>query len=117
MLAELGYGQIINCFLSLPWQSSIPHKEYIPTFFPIIAGRADENPSKRENYLIFITLYLTFKKHSVNIANDLVKKLPDPTGKFGIPSVHQYYKGINFREEKLKFGKVNSVNSENVKGI
>ena len=49
LLAELGYGQIINYLLSLPWQSSIPQKEYIPTFFPSIAGRADENPSKSEN--------------------------------------------------------------------
>ena len=27
LLAELGYGQIINYFLSLPWQSSILQKE------------------------------------------------------------------------------------------
>ena len=42
-------SEIINYFLSLQWQSSIPQKEYIPTFFPSIAGRADENPSKIEN--------------------------------------------------------------------
>ena len=51
----------------------------------------------------------TFKKHFVNLASDLVKKLPDPTGKFRIPSVHQYYKEINFPEKKLKFEKVSSV--------
>ena len=49
LLVELGYDQIINYFLSLSWQSSIPQKEYIPTFFPSIAGRADENPSKSED--------------------------------------------------------------------
>ena len=36
------------------------------------------------------TIANTSKKHSTNLASDLVKKLPDPTGKFGIPSVHQY---------------------------
>ena len=51
----------------------------------------------------------TFKKHFVNLASDLVKKLPDPTGRFRIPSVHQYYKEINFPEKKLKFEKVSSV--------
>ena len=40
---------------------------------------------------------------------NLFKKLPEPTGKFGIPSVRQYYKGINFRGKKLKFEKVSSV--------
>ena len=33
------------------------------------------------------TIANTFKKHFANLASDLVKKLPDPTGKFGIPSV------------------------------
>ena len=55
------------------------------------------------------TIANTFKKHFANLASDLVKKLPDPTGKFGIPSVRQYYKGIHFREKKLKFEKVSSV--------
>ena len=55
------------------------------------------------------TIANTFKKYFVNLANDLVKKLPDLTGKFGIPSVRQYYKEINFREKKLKFEKVSSV--------
>ena len=32
------------------------------------------------------TIANTFKKHFANLASDLVKKLPDPTGKFGIPS-------------------------------
>ena len=45
------------------------------------------------------TIANTFKKHFVNLASDLVKKLPNPTGKFGIPSVRQYYKGINFRKK------------------
>ena len=36
-------------------------------------------------------------------------KLADPTGKFGIPSVCQFYKEINFHEKKLKFEKVSSV--------
>ena len=44
-------------------------------------------------------------KHLKNI----LKKLSDPTGKFGMPSVRQYYKGINFREKKLKFEAVSSV--------
>ena len=51
----------------------------------------------------------TFKKHFASLARDLVKKLPDPAGKFGIPPVRQYYKGINFRERNLKFEKVSSV--------
>ena len=55
------------------------------------------------------TIANTFKKHFVNLARDLVKKLPNPTGKFGITSVRQYYKGINFREKKLKFEKVSLV--------
>ena len=55
------------------------------------------------------TIANTFKKHFVNLASDLVKKLPDTTGKFGIPSVRQYYKEIDFREKKLKFEKVSSV--------
>ena len=42
------------------------------------------------------TIANTFKKHFANLSSDLVKKLPDPTGKFGIPSVYQYYKEINF---------------------
>ena len=46
------------------------------------------------------TIANTFKKHFANLASDLVKKLPDPTGKFGILSVCQYYKEINFRERK-----------------
>ena len=41
--------KLLTIFLSLSWQSSIPQKEYIPTFFPSIAGRADENPSKSED--------------------------------------------------------------------
>ena len=46
------------------------------------------------------TIANTFKKHFANIASGLVKKLSDPTGKFEIPSVRQYYKGIKFREKK-----------------
>ena len=42
----------------------------------------------------------TFQKHFANLAQDLLKKLPDPTGEFPIPSVRQYYEGINFREKK-----------------
>ena len=55
------------------------------------------------------TIANTFKKHFEDLASDIVKKLPDPTGKFGIPSVRQYYRGINFLEKKLKFEKVSSV--------
>ena len=55
------------------------------------------------------TIANTFKKHFSNLVSDLVKNLPDPTGKFGIPSVRQYFKGIHFREKKLKFEKVISV--------
>ena len=54
------------------------------------------------------TIANTFKKHFTNLAIDIGKKLPDPTGKFGILSVRQYYKEINFREKKLKFKKVSS---------
>ena len=46
LLAELGYGQIINYFLSLPWQSSIPQKEYIPTSFPSIVVELMKTPPK-----------------------------------------------------------------------
>ena len=42
----------------------------------------------------------SFKKHFANLVSDLFKNLPDPTGKFGITSVHQYYKEINFGEKK-----------------
>ena len=45
----------------------------------------------------------------MTLASDLVTKLPDPIGKFGIPSMRQYYNGINFREKQLKFKKVSSV--------
>ena len=45
------------------------------------------------------TITNIFKKHFPNPENDLVKKLPDPTGT-GILLVRQYYKGINFREKK-----------------
>ena len=31
----------------------------------------------------------TFKKHFKNVASDVVKNLPDPTGKFRIPLVRQ----------------------------
>ena len=43
----------------------------------------------------------TFKKHFANLASDVVKKLSDPIGKIGIPSVRQYYKEVNFREKKI----------------
>ena len=46
------------------------------------------------------TIANTFKKDFANLASDLVKKLSDPTRKFGIPSVRQYYKGMNFHEKK-----------------
>ena len=51
----------------------------------------------------------TFKKYFANLVSDLVKKFPDPTGKFGIPLVRYYYKEIKFREKNLKFEKVSSV--------
>ena len=56
----------------------------------------------KKNELTFSprTIANTFKKHFANFSSDLVKKLPDPTGKFGIPTVRQYYKEINFREKK-----------------
>ena len=50
----------------------------------------------------------TFKKFFPKFASDLVKKLSYPTGKFGVPSVRQCYKEVNFREKKLKFEKVSS---------
>ena len=34
----------------------------------------------------------TFKKYFANLASDLVKKFPDPIGKFEIPLVRHYYK-------------------------
>ena len=40
------------------------------------------------------TIASIFKKHFANLASDLVKKLPDHTGKFGIPSVGQYYRDL-----------------------
>ena len=46
----------------------------------------------------------TFKKHFVNLASDLVKKHPDPAGKFGIL---QY--ASSTRQKKIKFEKVSSV--------
>ena len=55
------------------------------------------------------TIANTFKKHFANLASYLVKKLPDPTGKFEIPSVRQYYKETNFRGKKLKSEKISSV--------
>ena len=46
------------------------------------------------------TIANTFKKHFANLASDLVKKLPNHTEEFRIPSVRQYYKEANFREKK-----------------
>ena len=48
----------------------------------------------------------TFKKHFANLVSDLAKKLPDPTGKFRIPSVHQYNKEINFLKKNLNLKKL-----------
>ena len=59
------------------------------------------------------TIANTFKKHFANLASDLVKKLPDATEKFGMPSVRQYYKEINL---KIKFEKVSSVSILNILG-
>ena len=53
--------------------------------------------TKKESIFSPRTIANTFKKHFANLGSDFVKKLPDPTGKFGIPSVCQYYKGVNFR--------------------
>ena len=52
------------------------------------------------------TIANTCKKHHGNLASDVVKKIPDPTVIFGISSVRQYCKGINFCEKKLKFLKI-----------
>ena len=43
--------------------------------------------TKKELTFFPRTIANTFKKHFANLASDLVKKLPDPIGKFGIPSV------------------------------
>ena len=51
----------------------------------------------------------TFKEHFVNLANDLVKKRPDSTGKLGLPSVRYYYKEFNVRKKKVKFEKFSSI--------
>lgn len=45
----------------------------------------------------------------MSLASDLVKKLLDPTEKFRIPAVCQYYKGFDFREKNLKFENISSV--------
>ena len=55
------------------------------------------------------TIANTFNKHFANLASDLVRKLPHPTGKFGITSVRQYYKETNLGKKNLKFIKVSSV--------
>ena len=62
--------------------------------------------TKNELTLCPRTIANTFKKYFVNLASDLVKKLPDPTGKYGIPSVRQYHKEINFREKNLNLKKL-----------
>ena len=53
--------------------------------------------TKKESIFSPRTITNTFKKHFANLGSDFVKKLPDPTGKFGIPSVRHCYKGVNFR--------------------
>ena len=63
------------------------------------------------------TIANTFENHFANLVSDLVEKLPHPTGKFEILSVHQYYKEVNFHEKNNLNLKKFSVNSENIKGI
>ena len=56
------------------------------------------------------TIANAFKKHFANLASDLVKRLPEPTGKFGIPSVRHYkQKILTSLKKQLKFEKVSSV--------
>ena len=62
--------------------------------------------SKKELTFSPRTIANTFEKHFAHLASNLVKKLLDPTGKFGIPSVRQYYKGIKFREKNLNLKKL-----------
>ena len=63
------------------------------------------NTKKELTFFHTPTAY-TFKKHFANLASDLVSKLLDPTGRFGIPSVRQYYKEINFNEKNLNLKKL-----------
>ena len=57
--------------------------------------------AKKEWIFSSRTITNSLKKHFANLAGDLVKKLADPTEKFGIPSVRQQYEGINLREKNL----------------
>ena len=57
------------------------------------------------------TIANTFKKHFANLASYLVKKLPDPTGKFEIPSVREYYKETNFRSVQFKTNKTTGIDN------
>ena len=53
-------AEIINYFFSLQWQSSIPQKEYIPTFFPSIVVELMKTPPKMKTswHLSHCTWYL-----------------------------------------------------------
>ena len=58
----------------------------------------------------------TFKKHFKNVASDVVKNLPDPTGKFRIPLVRQITREFPWKNTWISKSYF-SVNFENIKGI
>ena len=45
----------------------------------------------------------TFKVFFENLASDLVKKLPNPTKKFGIEKVKEYYRNLNLQDMNFSF--------------
>ena len=48
-----------------------------------------------------------FKDFYSNLADDLLKKLPSPTNKFGIEAVKKYYKNMNLEGESFSFRPTN----------
>ena len=45
----------------------------------------------------------TFKKYFVNIAKELLNKLPTPTNKFGTDSINKYYNHLNILDKSFSF--------------
>ena len=60
--------------------------------------------TKKSWYFLPGRLQKLFKNNlqilQANLASNIVKKLPDSTGKFGIPSVQQHYEGLRICEKK-----------------
>ena len=65
-------------------------------------GYYNKHMAQYKKELIFSprTIAKTFQKQFANLASNIVKKLPDSTGKFGIPSVQQHYEGLRICEKK-----------------